>query len=88
MPIVQQHRNKLFHQSMFTLGIISEKVNANILSLGCGGSRDLLAWRAQLRETGANVTLVDVDVKALELSESRLARKIHEPGGGVGTGAG
>ncbi len=72
--IAQQHRNKLHHQS----GIILDKLlsggsGKKILSVGCGGCRDILSIEKYINTIDCEIVINDIDSDALELSKSRLS---------------
>jgi SAM-dependent methyltransferase len=66
--IVQQHRNKIEYQQA-QLRTVS--ASGRILSVGCGGARDMLALDGR---TGRHVTLVDIDPDALDLARARASK--------------
>lgn len=71
--IAQQHRNKLNRQS----GIILDKLlnggkDIKILSVGCGGCRDILNIEKYIKNIEFEMVINDIDGDALELSRSRL----------------
>lgn len=77
----QQHRNKVEEQAAVVARRLAMSTGpVRILSIGCGGSRDLLALRRHCADPRATerlaVTLNDSDAGALVLSERRL----HEMG--------
>ena len=77
----QQHRNKVEEQaSVVARRLAMTTGRVRVLSIGCGGSRDLLALRRHCPDARATerlaVTLNDSDGAALALSEHRL----HEMG--------
>lgn len=74
----QQHRNKIDEQA----AVVARRLEAvddevRLLSIGCGGSRDLVALRRQCASPATlrrlHVVLNDSDPQALDLSERRLA---------------
>jgi extracellular factor (EF) 3-hydroxypalmitic acid methyl ester biosynthesis protein len=74
----QQHRNKVDEQAAVIARRLEEvDGEVRLLSLGCGGSRDLVALRRQCASPAAlrrlHVVLNDSDPHALDLSERRLA---------------
>ncbi|MDQ3393934.1 MAG: class I SAM-dependent methyltransferase [Bacteroidota bacterium] len=71
-PIVQQHRNKVSHQSKLILEKAYEFEEAKILSIGCGSSADLRFIQNSLKRTNVKVTLFDMDEGALACSEEKL----------------
>ena len=71
-PIVQQHRNKVFHQSQLILNKALENNNAKILSIGCGSSADLRNIQKVLKRTNVEITLFDMDEGALACSAEKL----------------
>ena len=70
--IAQQHRNKVRWQSEKILASTLALGNPRILSIGCGGSRDLMAIEGLLAKRRPEIVLSDLDVEALGLSISRL----------------
>ena len=75
----QQHRNKVQAQSaLVARRLVATEGPLRVLSIGCGGSRDLLALERQGTDPAAlrrlSVVLNDSDPDALALSSSRLAR--------------
>lgn len=71
-PIVQQHRNKVSHQSQLILNTALENDNAKILSIGCGSSADLRNIQNVLKRTNVEITLFDMDEGALACSAEKL----------------
>lgn len=74
----QQHRNKVEEQA----AVVARRLETTdgpvrLLSIGCGGSRDLVALRRQCAAPATlrrlDVVLNDIDADALALSERRLA---------------
>ncbi len=71
--IVQQHRYKLRCQSeAVSLALLKYANRPRILSLGCGGYRDLLPLLSALRDFQGEIVLNDIDPAALELAAERL----------------
>lgn len=71
--IAQQHRNKLHHQSELILGAILNNGNGKkILSVGCGGCRDILRIEKYIHAVQCEIVINDIDDDALELSKKRL----------------
>ena len=73
----QQHRNKVEEQAAVVARRLALTTGpVRVLSIGCGGSRDLLALRRHCPDPRAterlSVTLNDSDAGALALSERRL----------------
>lgn len=71
-PIVQQHRNKVLHQSQIILNKALENDGAKILSIGCGSSADLRSIQKVLKRTNVEITLFDMDEGALACSAEKL----------------
>jgi extracellular factor (EF) 3-hydroxypalmitic acid methyl ester biosynthesis protein len=71
-PIIQQHRNKISFQRNKIIELLNRKPNARILSVGCGGSLDLLHASASVFMISAQVFVSDIDGGALQLSSERL----------------
>lgn len=73
--IAQQHRNKLQYQSEL---ILSTFLNGNserkILSVGCGGCRDILRIEKYIHNVQSEIVINDIDNDALELSRKRLEK--------------
>lgn len=72
--IAQQHRNKLQRQSEIVLDVLlNGGPGRKILSVGCGGCRDIAGIKKYIRDVQCDIVLHDVDSDALELSKKRLA---------------
>lgn len=71
-PIVQQHRNKIIHQSSLILKKAYQSENPKVLSIGCGSSADLRFIENSLKRTNISLTLFDMDEGALACSEEKL----------------
>jgi SAM-dependent methyltransferase len=71
-PIAQQHRNKVSHQARTILGAVLARPEARILSVGCGGCRDLSLIQDYVPETSGTFVLVDQDEAALAFARDRL----------------
>ncbi|RJQ45309.1 MAG: class I SAM-dependent methyltransferase [Nitrospiraceae bacterium] len=72
--IAQQHRNKLHHQSELLLDTLLINGNSKkILSVGCGGCRDILRIEKYIHDISCEIVINDIDNDALELSAKRLA---------------
>lgn len=71
--IAQQHRNKLYHQSELILETLLTGSGRRLLSVGCGGCRDIQRIEKYLRGLSCEIVINDIDNDALELSRSRLA---------------
>jgi len=72
--IAQQHRNKVQLQANQIYKICLEKENAQILSIGCGGARDLRLISDLLEKTSATFVLCDSDADALECARINLGK--------------
>ena len=68
-PITAQHRNKVAFQADAILSVSRRKRgHARILSIGCGGCRDIRSIAEPLRETAAEFVLCDLDYEALDFA--------------------
>jgi SAM-dependent methyltransferase len=66
-PIASQHRNKVAFQADAILSTCRRKQgNARILSIGCGGCRDIRSIADPLRQIKAEFVLCDLDYEALD----------------------
>lgn len=84
--IAQQHRNKLHHQSLIILDtILNGGDDKRILSVGCGGSRDILSIEKYIRNIQCEIVLNDIDSDALALSQKRLRnlKDLHVVSGNI-----
>jgi len=70
--ITQQHRNKIKLQAEMMLKCCQRKEHARILSIGCGGARDLRLIAGHLRDSKAEFVLCDSDSDALDLAKNEL----------------
>ena len=71
--MAQQHRNKLQHQAETILDtLLNTDIPQKILSVGCGGCRDILKIEKYIRDIQCDIVLHDIDSDALELSRERL----------------
>lgn len=71
--IAQQHRDKLQYQSGIILDtLLSNGQGQKILSLGCGGCRDILRIEKYISNIQFELVINDIDNDALELSGKRL----------------
>ena len=76
--IAQQHRNKLHHQSEILLGtLLNGGENLKILSVGCGGCRDIMSIAKFIDSINFELIINDIDNDALELSRNRLEHLKH-----------
>ncbi|NJO70336.1 MAG: class I SAM-dependent methyltransferase, partial [Bacteroidetes bacterium] len=71
-PTAQQHRNKVVWQGNQVLKTIQNQTSAKVLSIACGGSRDLLSIVPFLNHQLFSLCLNDVDNEALNLSVERM----------------
>jgi hypothetical protein len=72
--IVQQHRYKLRHQSEAFLRALSEhRLRPRMLSVGCGGCRDLLPLLPTLQHFEGELILNDIDPSALAFASTRIS---------------
>jgi len=69
----QQHRNKVAYQTMLFDRLISRKPTARLLSIACGGSRDLASLVHRAEDFRGTIVLNDADGSALDVSLARLA---------------
>jgi SAM-dependent methyltransferase len=68
-PITGQHRNKVAFQAGAILSACHRKEGqARILSIGCGGCRDIRSIAASLRQTATKFVLCDLDYEALDFA--------------------
>lgn len=77
LPIVWQHRAKVAWQARLVRRGLADRAEARVLSIACGGSRDLLLLEPHELARLA-VALVDFDGDALALSRARLDGKVRE----------
>lgn len=71
--IAQQHRNKLNHQSEIILDkLLNGGSDRKILSVGCGGCRDILNIEKYIKDVRFEMVINDIDSDALALSRTRL----------------
>ncbi len=71
--LAQQHRNKVQRQSDIILdALLNSGTPQKILSVGCGGCRDILKIKKYISNVPCDMVLHDVDSDALELSKNRL----------------
>ena len=70
--IVRQHYNKIRLQAGVMLACCLSQRAARVLSIGCGGARDLRMIADRLRESDAEFVLCDADAGALELARAEL----------------
>lgn len=68
----QQHRNKVAWQAGLMLETVLARNDARILSVACGGARDLLGIQHMVAGRGARFFLNDLEGDALTLAQSRL----------------
>ncbi len=84
--IAQQQRNKLHRQSGIILGtLLNGKEDKRVLSVGCGGCRDILDIEKYINKVQFELVINDIDDDALELSRSRLKRlkNLHVVSGNI-----
>ncbi|MBD3244790.1 MAG: hypothetical protein GF335_02240 [Candidatus Moranbacteria bacterium] len=75
LPITKQHREKLKIQSKIAEEVIKNNgENAGIISIGCGGCRDLEYIQDKLKDRKAKLYLVDHNNNALRDANNRLNR--------------
>ena len=71
--IAQQHRNKIYKQSEIILNaLLKGRKDQKMLSVGCGGCRDLLNIENYISGIKCDIVLNDIENDALELSRERL----------------
>lgn len=71
--ICEQHRIKVLLQADIMFGYCLSKKGARILSIGCGGARDLRLIAGLIAESEAEFVLCDSDSSALELARAELS---------------
>jgi hypothetical protein len=74
LPIVDQHRNKVRWQAELVRARLPGELK--VLSIACGGSRDLMLIDPGLLER-VDLVLMDLDADALALSERRLRPRVR-----------
>ncbi len=70
-PIVQLHKNKIQWQAQQVLNALYEE-HAVILSIGCGGCRDLRLIQSAIKNSHAQIVINEIDQGAIELAEKEL----------------
>lgn len=71
--MAQQHRNKMQRQSEIILDtLLNGGAGQKILSVGCGGCRDIDRITKYISDIQCDLVLHDIDSEALELSGKRL----------------
>ena len=73
----QQHRNKVAYQAALCGRVMSAHPAAKILSIACGGSRDLQSLADRAYAFSGALVLNDADPSALEISRQRLRPFSH-----------
>ena len=68
----QQHRNKVAWQAKLMLEAVLARSDARVLSIACGGARDLDSIQHLVAGRGARFFLNDMDADALALAQRRL----------------
>lgn len=77
LPIVQQHRAKVAWQAQLVRQKLGTQAEVRVLSVACGGSRDLILLEPN--ELGRlRLVLVDLEEGAVALSASRLRDKARD----------
>ena len=71
-PVVQQHRNKLLHQSVEIDRVLTRSKMARFLSIACGGCLDWMPLLPRLSHFAGDIVLNDCDAAALQLAEERM----------------
>lgn len=84
----QQHRNKVIRQGRLILDAFRRfGAEARVLSLACGGSRDVAPYAQDLTRYGGTLVVNDVDPGAVALTRERLAalgeNLVVVPGNGI-----
>jgi len=77
LPIVWQHRAKVAWQSRLVRRRLGGEGTTRVLSIGCGGSRDLMLLEPH-ELSQLEVVLTDLDGAALELSAARLGDRVRK----------
>lgn len=71
--IVQQHSHKIFWQAQQILNTINANKNDDmILSIACGGCKDLRLIESSLMNMEARIVINDIDKDAIEFSKNHL----------------
>jgi extracellular factor (EF) 3-hydroxypalmitic acid methyl ester biosynthesis protein len=73
----QQHRNKVAYQAALCAQVMAANPAAKILSIACGGSRDLQTLVDRAHGFSGALVLNDADPSALEISRQRLRPFSH-----------
>jgi extracellular factor (EF) 3-hydroxypalmitic acid methyl ester biosynthesis protein len=77
LPIVWQHRAKIAWQARLLRRCLGGATDIRMLSIACGGSRDLMLLEPhELSRIG--VVLADLDAAALQLSSARLTGRVRD----------
>jgi hypothetical protein len=63
-PVVQQHRNKLRHQSLEIDGALMRNRAARVLSVACGGCLDWVPVLPRLQDFAGEIVLNDSEPRA------------------------
>lgn len=71
-PISQQHRNKVKKQQAEISSVIKKNPAARILSIGCGTSEDVYQTQTEIKNSTAQIHLIDIDYDALHYSKEKL----------------
>jgi SAM-dependent methyltransferase len=77
LPIVWQHRAKVAWQAQLVRRRLADGAGARVLSIGCGGSRDLMLLEPH-ELARLTVVAVDIDDAALALSSERLGSRVRQ----------
>lgn len=77
LPIVWQHRAKVAWQAQIIRARLARRDALRVLSIGCGGSRDLMLLEPHELDR-MSVVLTDLDADALALSQARLGTRVRE----------
>lgn len=70
--ICEQHKNKIERQMQLITEAVAQKSHAKVISIGCGSSEDVKRCIPVLKQSQAEITLVDVDQDAIAFSLHRL----------------
>jgi SAM-dependent methyltransferase len=77
LPIVWQHRSKLAWQAALVRARLGRRQALRVLSIACGGSRDLMLLDDH-ELPRLSVVLTDLDADALALSRTRFEARLRE----------
>jgi extracellular factor (EF) 3-hydroxypalmitic acid methyl ester biosynthesis protein len=77
LPVVEQHRAKVAWQAGVVRARLRAAAPVRVLSMACGGSRDLMLLEPE-QLARLTVVLNDLDADALALSRARLEGKVRQ----------